>query len=161
MGRGAASSLPPATVIIGLGNLLRGDDGLGVRAVQALADRDLPSDVEVIDGGTHGFGLIGLLEGRRRVIFVDAAQIGRSPGQFVRFGPDEARLLGSERQLSVHEAGLSEVLALAQALDALPEEVIVFGMQPAGLEWDDVLSPEVEAALPSLVDAVLADAGNG
>jgi hydrogenase maturation protease len=106
------------------------------------------------------------MEGRQRVILVDAADMGKSPGQFVRFTLDEARLgsgpderdANSGQHLSVHAAGLGDALLLAEALDVLPDEVIIFGVQPANLEWDCALSPPVEEALPGLIAAVLAEA---
>ncbi len=146
------------TLIIGLGNPLRGDDGVGVRAVQMLAEQTLPASVEVIDGGTRGLDIINLMTGRRRVILIDAADVGRPPGQFARFTVDEARFLGSDQHFSVHTAGLRDALLLAQALDMLPSEVIIFGVQPVHLEWDNALSAKVEATLPNLVEAVLAEA---
>ena len=147
----------PATLVIGLGNSLRGDDGVGVRVAQILAAQALPDDVEVVDGGTQGLGIVNLMEGRQRVILVDAADVGIDSGEFVRFTLDEARLLGDDRHLSVHAAGLRDALLLAQALEVLPDEVVIFGVQPVNLEWDSTLSPQVEAALPSLVAAVLAE----
>ncbi len=147
----------PATLVIGLGNSLRGDDGVGARVAQMLAARALPPEVEVVEGGTQGLGLVNLMAGRQRVILVDAADVGRLPGQFVRFTLDEARLLGDDRHLSIHAAGLRDALLLAQALKMLPPEVIIFGAQPARLEWDDALSQEVEATLPKLIAAVLAE----
>ncbi len=146
-----------ATLIIGLGNPLRGDDGVGVRLAQMLANRALPDGVEVLDGGTQGLGIVNLMEGRQRVILVDAAEIGRAPGEFVRFEWGEVHLLGDDEHLSVHAAGLRDALALAQALKMLPQEVIIFGVQPLHLEWESALSPPVEAALPDLIAAVLAE----
>ena len=146
-----------STLIIGLGNPLRGDDGVGVRVVQTLATYDLPPNIRVIDGGTQGLGLVNLMEGQQRVIIVDAADIGTSPGQFVRFTLPEARLLGDEESLSIHAAGLREALLLAQALDMLPPEVIIYGVQPLTLAWDSTLSSSIEAGLPSLTSAILAE----
>ena len=155
-----------ATLIIGLGNPLRGDDGVGVRVAQILGNRTLPDDVEVLDGGTQGLGIVNLMEGRQRVILVDAAEMGRSPGEFVRFELSEVHLLGDgvetastprDAHLSVHAAGLRDALALAQALQMLPPEVIIFGVQPLNLEWESALSSSVEAALPDLIAAVLAE----
>jgi hydrogenase maturation protease len=147
----------PATLVIGLGNPLRGDDGVGVRVAQALAAQTLPDDVEVVDGGTPGLGIVNLMEGRQRVILVDAADVGKSPGQFVRFTLDEVCLLGDHQHLSVHAAGVRDALLLAQALKVLPDEVVIFGVQPVNLAWEETLSPQVEAALPSLITAVLAE----
>jgi len=146
-----------STLIIGLGNPLRGDDGVGVRVVQTLATYDLPPNIRVIDGGTQGLGLVNLMEGQQRVIIVDAADIGTSPGQFVRFTLSDARLLGDEKSLSIHAAGLREALLLAQALDMLPPEVIIYGVQPLTLAWDSTLSSSIEAGLPGLVSAILAE----
>jgi hydrogenase maturation protease len=148
---------PPATLVIGLGNPLRGDDGVGIRVAQMLAEQTLPFDVEVVDGGTQGLGLINLMEGRQRVILIDAAEIGQSPGQFARFTLDEAHLPGDDQHLSIHAAGLRDALLLAEALGMLPREVIIFGVQPANLEWDSALSAQIEAILPDLSEAVLAE----
>jgi hydrogenase maturation protease len=130
---------------------------VGARVVQELQARAFPGDVEVVDGGTLGLGIVPLLEGRRRVIMVDAAEMGEAPGEFARFKLDEARLLGEDQYLSVHSAGPREALLLAQALKMLPQEVIIYGVQPANVEWDSTLSPQVQAALPKLVEAVLAE----
>ena len=146
-----------ATLVIGLGNPLRGDDGVGVCVAQMLTEQVLPPGVEVVDGGTQGLGIVNLMEGWRRVILVDAAAVGKSPGQFVRFTLDEARLPGDDQHLSVHAAGLNDALLLAQALKILPDEVIIFGVQPASLDWDSSLSPQVEATLSALIEAVLAE----
>ncbi len=131
---------------------------MGVRVVQELLEMQaLPDGVEIVDGGTLGLGIVPLLEGRRRVVLVDAAEVGGSPGEFARFTLDEAQLLGDERHLSVHSAGPRDALLLAQALNMLPQEVIIYGVQPASIQWDSALSPQVEAILPKLVEAVLAE----
>jgi hydrogenase maturation protease len=140
---------------------MRGDDGVGVRVVHLLAARSLPEGVEVVDGGTQGLAIVNLMEGRQRVIFVDAANLNRAPGEFVRFTPDEAHLLGEDQRLSVHEAGLRDALLLAEALQVLPDEVIIYGVQPATLDWNDNLSPEVETTLPRLVQGILDELGAG
>jgi len=149
----------PGTVIIGLGNPLRGDDGVGVRVAQVLAGQVLPGDVEVVDGGTQGLGIVNLMEGRQRVIVVDAANVGRTPGEFVLFRLDEIGLLGDDHSISIHSAGLRDALLLARALQILPDEVLIVGVQPAHMEWDHSLSPEVEAAVPQIADTILREIG--
>jgi hydrogenase maturation protease len=153
--------VPPATLVIGLGSPLRGDDGVGIRVAQAVAANILPPHVEVVDGGTPGLGIVNLFEGRRRVIVVDAADMGVPPGQFRRFTLNEARVRAEGDHLSVHAPGLGDALLLAQALNLLPDEIVIFGVQPAHLEWDSGLSSQVEAALPDLVAAVLAEIVSG
>ena len=155
-----ASRLPSSdTLIVGLGNPLRGDDGIGIHVIQILMAETLPEGVQVVEGGTQGLGLVSLMEGRRRVILVDAANVGLSPGKFVRFTPQEARLLGGDSHISIHNAGLRDALLLAETLELLPDEIVIYGMQPANLDWDDGLSPQVEAAMPELVSAILDELG--
>jgi hydrogenase maturation protease len=133
-----------------------------VRVIQTLRAQTLPPGVQLADGGTQGLGIVNLMEGQQRVVLIDAAEVGRAPGEFVRFALDDARLLGDGQHLSVHSAGLRDALLLAQALKVLPDEVVIFGVQPASLEWDNRLSREVEATVPDLVAAVLAEiAGSG
>lgn len=146
------------TLILGVGNPLMGDDGVGVVAVQRLlAGADLPPSVAVMDGGTAGLGLIPLIEGYRRVVFVDAVLMGESPGTVRRFEWSEARVAGREQPLSLHQSDLADALTLAEALGSLPPEVIIFGVQPQHTDWDQPLSEAVARALPGLVDALLAE----
>ncbi|MEA3338391.1 MAG: hydrogenase maturation protease [Chloroflexota bacterium] len=142
-------------VVIGLGNPLRGDDGVGSRVVEELTHRGLPPGVEVLDGGAIGLGLLDLMEGWERVIIVDAAEMGREPGEFVRFTPADALLASRPDSFSFHHAGLSETLALAEALGRTIPEMVIFGVQPAEVGWGEGLSQAVGAALPALIDAVL------
>jgi hydrogenase maturation protease len=142
-------------LVLGLGNLLRGDDGIGPRVVAELMRRGLPQGITALDGGTAGFDLLNVLEGWERVVIVDAADVGQEPGRFVRFTLDEARLAGSADALSLHHAGLAEALALAEALSQPLPEIVIFGVQPAAMELGEGLSATVEATLPALIEAVL------
>jgi hydrogenase maturation protease len=151
---------PPSTVyrpilIIGLGNPLQADDGVGCRVAEALAGRELPPSVEVMDAGTPGVGLINLLEGRQRAIIVDAAEMGREPGEIVRFRPEDVTLTGSTERFSLHRTAVADALALAHALNLPLPEIVFFGVQPGLIGWRDELSPEVAAAIPGLVAAIL------
>ena len=147
--------MQPTILILGLGNPLRGDDGIGPRVVEELTHRGLPEGVMALDGGTGGLNLLQVLAGWKRVVVVDAADVGREPGQFVRFTPDQVRLTETADRFSLHHAGLSEVLALAGALGQALPELVIFGVQPAKVGWSERLSSAVEAALPALADAVL------
>lgn len=145
-----------SVLVLGLGNPLRGDDAVGPRVVEELSRRDLPEGVTVLDGGTGGLDLLRILERWERAVIVDAADVGREPGRFVRFAPDRARLTPTTGyRFSLHHAGLGEALRLADALDLPLPEMVIFGMQPAEIGWSDGLSPTVETALPALIDAVL------
>jgi hydrogenase maturation protease len=154
-----SDALSGDTLVIGLGNPLRGDDGIGMRVARLLAEQALPEGVEVVQGGTCGLELVNWMEGWRRVLIIDAAEVGEVPGGFARFTLAEGHLLGDDRHLSIHAAGLRDALLLAEVLGVLPDEVIIFGVQPAHLDWDDPLSPEVEAAVPKILSSVLGELG--
>lgn len=147
-------------VVVGLGNPLRGDDGIGPRVVAELRRRGLPEGVEAIDVGTGGMDLLRVIDGWDAVIVVDAAEIGREPGAFARFAPEEVRLRLHETGLSVHDAGLPEALALASALNLPLPPITLFGVQPERIGWGEGLSPAVEKAIPKLVEAVWQAASN-
>lgn len=143
----------PATLVLGLGNPLRGDDGVGPRVVEELLRRELPANVEVVDGGSGGLTLLQTLEGWERAIVVDTAQMERNPGQFTRFTPQQAKL--NPRTFSPHYASLAEVLTLATALDRTLPDIVIFGVQPDKIGWGEGLSQAVQKALPVLIDAIL------
>ena len=147
-------------LVLGLGNPLRGDDGIGPRVVEELIRRELPEGATALDAGTGGLDLLQVLEGWERAIIIDAADVGREPGQFARFTPDEARFVSSEDATSLHNAGLAEVLALAKAIGQSLPELVIFGVQPEKIGWGEGVSPAVEAALADLVDAVLEEIKN-
>ena len=149
--------MKPPVLVLGLGNPLRGDDGLGPAVVQALRERALPPEVEVLDGGTAGLGLLEMLAGRRRVIVVDVAEMGRPPGTIARLSWEA--LVAAVAPLSPHQVGLAEVLALAGRLGISLPEGIVLAVQPASMEWEQKLSPPVQKCIPALVAAILAEIG--
>ena len=136
--------------IIGIGNPLMGDDGIGIAAVSALEKEGVPEGVEIIDGGTGGLTLLTLMEGAKRVILVDAVETGRKPGTILRLAGEDLEPETSASSLSLHSSGLPEVLALGRALGTLPP-LILFGVQPDSVEVRLGLSEPVAAALPSLL----------
>ena len=146
-------------LILGLGNPLQADDGIGCRAAEALDKCALPDNVQALDGGTPGVGLINLLEGRERVILIDAAEMGREPGTVVRFQPEDVALTGSIDRFSLHRSGVADALNLARMLGIQLPEIVVFGVQPARVDWSATLSPAAQSAVPRVIDAVLTEIG--
>lgn len=132
---------------------------MGCCVIEELALRKLPPDVEVMDGGTPGVGLLHLLEGRTRALIVDAAEMGRLPGEVARFRPEEVKLLGSTQRFSLHRSAVSDALALARELGLALPEIIIYAVQVGRVAWSEELSPPVEAAMPRLIDAILDDLG--
>lgn len=139
-------------LVIGLGNLLHGDDGLGIQAVRRLREltEGLPADVELLEGGVLGLDLLPYLEGKEKVIFIDAVDAGEEPGAVFRFSPHQVRRAGTPPPVSLHDLGLYELVGAAQLLDMCPGEIIVIAVQAKNLGLGEGLSEEVEAALPTV-----------
>lgn len=143
-------------VVLGVGNPLMGDDGLGIAVAahmqSAWNDGEAPG-LMIVDGGTWGMNLLPIIEQARRLLIVDAIDRGAAPGTFVTLQRDEIpRYFG--RTLSPHQLDLREVLALAELRGSLPEETTAVGIQPAQIELSLELSPEVTAAVPALLDDI-------
>jgi hydrogenase maturation protease len=143
------------TLVLGLGNTLRADDGLGSAVIDWLAQRPLPPDVVVLDAGTPGLELVLTLADYPRALIVDAAELHRAPGQWARLNRQQVEPADAGAGLSLHHAGLAEALALGEELGMLPAELIIIGIQPARLDWTPGLSPEAQAAVPQVGQAVL------
>jgi hydrogenase maturation protease len=142
-------------VIIGVGNLLLKDEGVGVHVVQELRKKGLPSTVEVHDGGVAGIGLLDFFPGASKVLLIDAADMNLTAGALVRFTPEEVAGRIEGPRFSAHDIGLLEVLELARALDQSPPQVVIFGIQPKEISWGTELSPEVQASIPQVTDLIL------
>ncbi len=159
-GSGASTQEAPpgGTLLLALGNPLRGDDGVGPAVLEALAQAgDLPEDVSLLDGGTAGLETVLLLQGYRRVIIVDAAEMGRAPGAWARLTPGEGLLRAAASGMggTLHRAGLAEALALGEALGVLPSEIVIYGVQPLATGESPGLSGPVQRAIPSVCAAIL------
>lgn len=144
--------------IIGLGNPLMGDDGAGLAVLEALRAARLAADVEPVDAGTIGMGLLHLLEGVKRVILIDAVDMGLEPGAVRRFTPEQVALSDAAFD-SLHQAGVAQVLLLAREMGMLPEELVLVGIQPERIERRSGLSRPVAAAVELAVELVLKELG--
>jgi|SRR5208282_1769951 hydrogenase maturation protease len=142
------------TVVIGVGNTILSDEGVGVHAARLLqSDPRVPAGVTILDGGTIGLELIPYASDASRVLLLDAMNSGKAPGTLARMtGRD---LLGTTGGWSAHQLGVADLIAALFLVSTLPQEIVVLGVQPANTDWGTSLSPEVEAALVPLVDAAL------
>ena len=140
--------------VLGLGNLMLTDDGVGIHAIRMLSvDSRLQQSVQIIEGGTLGLDLLHSLQGVTHLLAVDAVDIGSAPGTLSRFVDAELNDLPIAK--SVHLLGFSDLLGSLRLLDDAPLEVVLLGTQPESTDWGVTLSPIVDAALPDLVDAAL------
>ena len=149
-------SSPVAALVIGLGNPLMGDDGLGLAALERLSrEWILSPSVELVDGGTWGLNLLHRIEAASQVLFLDAVRAGVEPGTLVELDRERLpRMLGLK--LSPHQIDLREVLALAELRGTLPASMMCLGLEPASVELRSGLSPQVAGRLDDLVMAAAA-----
>jgi len=146
-------------VVLGVGNILLADEGVGVHAVEALrADYHVPAELTLIDGGTSAMELLEDLEGLDLLIILDAVRAGRAPATLIRLSGNQVPVFFRAR-LSPHQVGLAEVLATLDLLGNPPRETIVFGIEPVSLETRLGLTEPVAARLPELVQAVVDELG--
>ena len=145
--------ITPRIVVIGVGNLLQKDEGVGVHAIQALQAIDLPKDVELIDGGTEP-DLIAYTRAGDKMIIIDCAKAGGEPGVIYRFKPEDLAA-GKGALTSAHEMGVVENLNLMSFTGNKPKNVIIIGIEPAEIDWGVELSATLKERLPDLVKVVL------
>jgi hydrogenase maturation protease len=139
--------------VLVLGNTLLQDEGLGVRAVEALLARaDWGPDVELLDGGTLGLDLLPRLVGVTHLLVLDSILSPSAPEGVVRLEGD-AIPAALATKASMHQVGLQDLLAVASLQGNLPARRVLLGLQPQCLDWGTELSPEVAATLPALVQA--------
>ncbi len=147
-----------ATVILGVGNLLRADDGVGVHAIRALLARDGPEGVAVLDGGTAPLDALAGVGPVDRLIVIDAADLGEPAGTIRVLRPDD--LIPSEGEsVSLHDLDLLWALEVLRATGEEPREIVIVGVQPESMSWSTELSPAVAARLDDILEAVLARVG--
>ena len=145
------------TLVLGIGNILMRDEGVGVRVIEAMRNLPMPANVELLDGGTSGVDLVDEVADRTKVIVIDAVKTDGKPGTVFRFGAADL-IRDTEGALSLHEFGLLDTLMTAEHLGCAPKEVVIFGIQPKDVSVGLELSAEVAEALPNVIELVLAEA---
>lgn len=142
---------PGGTLVVGLGNPLMADDGLGLAALERLREEwDLPTDVALADGGTWGMMLLPFIEDSRELLLLDAVRTGSPPGTVTELGREELPRFFCHK-ISPHQIDLREVLAVADLRGRLPERIAVIGVEPELVEMRHSLSPSVEEQVGEVV----------
>jgi hydrogenase maturation protease len=143
-------------LILGVGNILLSDEGVGVRVVEALQQMRLPENVEVLDGGTASMALLDSLSHRDRVIVVDAVKGHQEPGTIYRFTPAD---ISVQREIitSLHQIDLLDALAQVEFLGCAPRDVVLYGIEPKDIALGLELTPEVETVIPRVIELVLSE----
>lgn len=144
----------PRIAIVGLGNLMRTDDAVGMLVLERLKlDLQVPGGVKLIEGGTLGLDLIYPLHGITHLLAIDAIDAGEEPGTILRFAGDGIANMPASK--SVHLLGFSDLIGAMRLTGDAPEEVVVLGVQPHRIAWGTELTWPVQRALPRLIQAAL------
>lgn len=144
----------PRIAVVGLGNLMRTDDAVGMLAVERLKlDFQLPAGVSLIEGGTLGLDLLHPLEGVTHLLALDAIDGGARPGTLLRFAGDELADLPASK--SVHLLGFADLIGAMRLTGEAPREIVVLGIQPETIAWGTNLTATVAASLSSLIEAAV------
>ena len=152
-GMKAGKGNSPKVLVLGVGNLLLGDEGVGVHLIKSLEGTQFPENVRLLDAGTVSHRLITLFHSVGYLIIIDAVEAGDRPGSIFRFSPDDVNL-PSKQKLSLHQMGIADILQMAELSGAKPETVII-GVQPKDASsWSLELTEEVKAAIPRVKDLV-------
>ena len=142
-------------VILGVGNILLRDEGVGIHVIHALRDSLLPpgAKVEIIDGGTSP-NVLYLLDGADRLIVIDAVVGGSEPGTIYRFQANDIAV-EDKRILSIHQMGLLESLEMMEHMESKPKDTVIIGVEPKEMGWGLELSSKLKQKIPQIVEVVL------
>ncbi len=142
-------------VVLGAGNTLMRDEGVGVFVVERmLADYDFPPQVQVFDGGTSSMEMLEDLENLDALIIIDAVYAHQAPGEVIKLVDDDFKAF-FRRKLSPHQIGLADVLASLEFMGRAPKRMVVIGVKPVELELSMELTPQVAAQVPRLIEMVV------
>jgi hydrogenase maturation protease len=138
-------------LVMGIGNLLLGDDGLGIHAVRELGRTDLPDTVDLMDAGTAFLDAVSEIGDVTKIVIIDAVRYGKKPGTVYRIPIDPGRRPSDG--VCLHGFSVIDTMKLARS--KLPETVVLLGIEPESIDWTMELSHTVSKAMPLLIDAVL------
>ena len=141
--------------MVGVGNLLLKDEGIGVHIAHALQQIDIPHNVKIIDGGTSP-DLPHYLKDIDKLIIIDAVKAGGKPGTIYRFHPHDLNI-ESERIISLHELGLEQSLRMMRLIGNEPKETVIIGIEPKEIDWGTKLSAELQQKIPKIINIVLSE----
>jgi hydrogenase maturation protease len=145
------------TLVLGLGNILLGDEGVGVRVVERLQEfYEFPQEVQVLDGGTLALDLLPYVEDTDRLLVIDALEMDAEPGTIARLEGDQVPVFLGVK-ISPHQMGLADLLAAARLRDLFPKQLVLWGVQPGVMRPGLELSSPVAAQVGVLVNRVLAE----
>ncbi len=128
-------------VVIGLGNLLLSDEGIGIHLIRKLSEhRGKFPCVEFIDAGTGGMNVLHLIANRKKAVIIDCVKMGKKPGTIKRFEQTDVQTTKKMTHFSLHEADILRIIELSRQLGECPKKIVIFGIEPESLELGQKLS---------------------
>lgn len=151
-----------STIVVGLGNPIMADEGIGVALVEELsklaAAGELPSeDIEYYDGGCGGMYLLHTIAGRQKAVLIDCCLMGTEPGTIRRFTPDDVNSVKQMAHLSLHEVDILKVLELAKQIGQCPDDIVIFGIEPVSIAQQLHLNEPIQAKIPNYIAEIKAE----
>lgn len=141
-------------LVLGLGNIFCGDDGIGSIIAENLGKDIDEQKIDIIDGGTIGLGLMYLFEDYTDLIIIDAVDMKASPGEVLVFSLDDLSMFDNEQKISFHQSGLYELLRFAKALGKLPPRIMIFGIQIGETSFENGLSEQLQSELVKIEEKI-------
>ena len=145
------------TVIIGIGNILLQDDGVGVHVIKQLEDEKLPSTIELVDGGTSTLDMLGFFLDFKKVIVVDCLRAGLKPGTIYKIKPEDIKNYKKEN-LSIHDVQILDVARMANMMNKYPE-VVIFGIEPEKISLDLEMTEIMVSKIPEIISNIKKELG--
>ena len=141
-------------LVLGVGNELLSDEGIGVHTIKELSKRELPPEVEIMEGGTDGFGLIHIITDTDRLIVIDSVKGGGEPGTLYKFDIKDAPKTPDLFKTSIHQIGILEVINLSNLIGKTPETTVI-GVEPKSILTSMELTNEIQAKIPRVIELIL------
>jgi len=142
-------------VVIGLGNLLLSDEGIGIHLIRKLSEhQDKFPSVEFIDAGTGGMTVLHLIANRKKAVIIDCVKMGKKPGAIKQFEPADVQTVKKMTHFSLHEADILRIIELSRQLGECPDQIVIFGIEPESLEPGQNLSKTLSGKIDFYIDNI-------
>jgi len=147
-------------VVLGLGNEVMGDEGIGVRILKRFEERsESYPEVDFLDAGTGGMSVVHMIAERKKAIFIDCAKMGSAAGTIKRFTPADVKSVKELSGLSLHETDLLKVISLSETLGTCPGEIVIFGIEPEKIEPGGKISKSLSGNIEGYIALISKDLG--
>ena len=139
--------------VIGIGNPLRKDDGIGVYLLKKLKDKNLDFDkkIDFIDGGTGGFNIIHYISNFKKLLIIDAIDFDSNPGETIFFEYKKNKNLKNIQNYTIHDEDITKIIQLNQIINKNPKKIFIFGIQPKDISFGNGLSKNIEEKLDEIL----------